>query len=78
VERDEGEGWRIDDDAARECPARRARANRDDGTDGGDGSAGTRHPRTDRCGGEPDRSAAAPQGRQPQDHQHHRGAGDGR
>ncbi|HEV8054488.1 MAG TPA: CpaF/VirB11 family protein, partial [Candidatus Limnocylindrales bacterium] len=37
-----------------------------------------RHPRADRLSGRPDRASEPPQGRHPQDHQHHRGPGYGR
>ena len=50
---------------------------RDDGPHGRRGPPGPGHPRADRLRGGPHRPPVAPQGRHPQDHQHHRGPGHG-
>ena len=53
-------------------------APRDDGPHGRRRPAAAGHPRADRLGGRPHRPADPPQGRHPQDRQHHRGPGHGR
>ncbi len=65
-------------DGSQQQSARYARPSRSDVPDVGHGFARARHPRTDRLGGQPDRSPGTAARRQPQDHESDRSAGHGR
>ena len=63
-------------DRPRQQPAGHAPAARDDGPDDRLRDAAAGHPRADRLGRRPDRPHRPPQGRHPEDRQHHRGLRD--